>query len=139
MEVVVDHREDNQRTEYEHAPVHRNQRRVRYGREEDKDTTEEEIANRNEIHPKTRSPQAETSRQERFPDKALPYHAAYYDDVGGEHGGVSERDDDVEGDGGADDDETKHGCGEECEHDRVDGDVAGKLAVVGYLNELLVE
>jgi hypothetical protein len=82
MEDIVNHGEDDKKPKDSACPVHLDQCRVWYRREEDQNGSEKKVAKRDKVDWKTCSAKTETRRKKRLATKALSHHASNDDDVG---------------------------------------------------------
>jgi len=122
-QVIVTHCKDNKYREHDYGPVHICQRWVWHLGEADQHDSQRQVCDSDDVDVKTRLAKVELGRKEWFSENTFPDHAADDDDVGSEDTETSKGDDDVEGDGGADVDQTQErGSYEGCD-DGVDGDV----------------
>lgn len=113
---VIHRRKDDNNAITKHSPVHRLNRRVRPRRPKRKDPKHPQENQRNDINRQAGPSQIELGRQQRLATDALERHARDGDDVRGDHGGGTERDDLHVRDAGAELDEGEDG-------DEGDGDV----------------
>lgn len=127
VEVIIEHRKDDKTPEHKAGPIHVYQRGVRHRRETDHDVRYEEVNERDGVDVETAHlAEVKLRGKERLSDQALSQHQTKDDDVGRDNAKPSQCDDDIEGNRGADIDETQQCCYSESRTYCVDRDAPAR-------------